>query len=147
MSPSSGRRCGWTKTRGKGQIIKRDRMVMKLKGQFKTVDYKLEMLKNLQNLSQWEKTKKEETGEFQKMAILIGHGEVGREKVTSYTNGIRTNIQEELSLVQIIKIIMQCLYKLLFCFAFTRVSFRNIVLSILTYNNIDDHYGGSLPRS
>jgi len=75
-------------------------MVTKLKNQFIPIGYELELLKRLQNLRQKDKSMKEYTKEFHKMIIRRWHIKESKEKVARYINGLRLNIQEELSLVR-----------------------------------------------
>lgn len=43
---------------------------------------------------------KEYIDEFHKIIIRTGHSEASKDKVARYINGLRMNIQEELSLVR-----------------------------------------------
>lgn len=91
------------KRRGKEKITKWDRKVTKLKNQFIPIDYELEFLKILQNLRKKEKFV-EYTKELYKMIIRVGHSEARNDNVVWYIHGMRTNIQEELSLVKVTSI-------------------------------------------
>ena len=75
-----------------------------MKQKFIPIDYKLDLLNEMQGLKQVGKSIQEYTEEFYRVLIRTGHAEVDKEKVACYINGLRPSIQEELSLVQIMSI-------------------------------------------
>ena len=79
-------------------------MVAKLKQKFIPIDYELDMLKKMQGLKQVGKSVQEYTKEFYQVLIRTSHAEDNKEKVAHYINKLRSSIQEELSLVQIMSI-------------------------------------------
>ena len=79
-------------------------MVAKLKWKFIPIDYKLDLLKKMQGLKQVEKSVQEYMEEFSHILIQTGHTKANKEKVSHYINGLRSSIQEELSLVWIMSI-------------------------------------------
>lgn len=85
--------------RGKDKITKWERMVAKLKQKLIPIDYELDMLKKMQGLKQVGKFVQEYTEEFYQVLIKIDHAEADKEKVARYINGLRSSIQEELSVV------------------------------------------------
>ena len=64
-------------------------------------DYQLNLLRQLQNLRQKAMTVKEYTEEFFRLNIRSGHTKVGLERVDRYINGLRYDIQDELSLLNL----------------------------------------------
>ena len=74
-------------------------MLAKLKKKFIPIDYELDMLKKMQGLKQARKSVQEYTEEFYQVLITTSHAEADKEKVVCYINGLRSSIQEELSLV------------------------------------------------
>ena len=87
--------------KGKPRIKQWDKMVRKLKGKFMPKDYQLNHFKQLQNLKQKGMTVKEYTEQFYKLNIRTGHVEDGVEKVPRYINGLRYDIQDEISLLNL----------------------------------------------
>jgi hypothetical protein len=85
--------------KGKTKIKSWDRMVAKLKDKFIPKDYQLNLFRRLQNLRQKGLSVKEYTEEFYKLNIRAGHRENDEEKVARYINGLRYEIQDEISLV------------------------------------------------
>jgi hypothetical protein len=84
------------------QKIKRwDRMIAKMKEKFIPRDYQITMFRRMQNLRQKMMTVKEYTEEFYKLNIRVGHRESDDEKVARYLNGLRYEIQDELSMLTI----------------------------------------------
>ena len=63
------------------------------------MDNELDLLKKMQELKQAEKSIQEYTEEFYRVLIRTDHVEANKEKVTHYLNGLRSSIQDELSLV------------------------------------------------
>jgi hypothetical protein len=91
-----GRRC-----KGKHKIKSWDRMVAKMKDKFIPRDYQLTLFWRMQNLRQKLMSVKEYTGEFYKINIRAGHRESDDEKVSRYMNGLRYDIQDEMSMMTI----------------------------------------------
>ncbi|XP_059076384.1 uncharacterized protein LOC131875750 [Cryptomeria japonica] len=73
-------------------------MVEKLKEKFLPNDYNVQLYKRLQNLKQKDRDVQAYTEEFHKLDIRAAHDEDDEEKVARYLNGLRYNIQDELSL-------------------------------------------------
>jgi hypothetical protein len=87
------RRC-----KGKQKIKSWDRMVAKMKEKFIPRDYQITLFRRMQNLRQKLMTVKEYTEEFYKLNIRAGHRESDDEKVARYMNGLRYDIQDEMSM-------------------------------------------------
>jgi hypothetical protein len=64
-------------------------------------DYQIILFRRMQNLRQKLMTVKEYTEEFYRLNIRVGHRESDDEKVARYLNGLRYDIQDELSMVTI----------------------------------------------
>jgi hypothetical protein len=90
------RRC-----KGKQKIKSWDRMIAKMKAKFIPRDYQITLFRRMQNLRQKLMTVKEYTEEFYRLNIRAGHRESDDEKVARYLNGLRYDIQDELSMVTI----------------------------------------------
>jgi hypothetical protein len=90
------RRC-----KGKKKIKRWDRMIAKMKAKFILRDYQITLFMRMQNLRQKLMTVKEYTEEFYKLNIRAGHRERDDEKVARYMNGLRYDIQDEMSMVTI----------------------------------------------
>jgi hypothetical protein len=90
------RRC-----KGKQKIKSWDRMIAKMKAKFIPRDYQITLFRRMQNLRQKLMTVKEYTKEFYRLNIRAGHRESDDEKVARYLNGLRYDIQDELSMVTI----------------------------------------------
>jgi hypothetical protein len=90
------RRC-----KGKQKIKSWDRMIAKMKAKFIPGDYQIYLFKRMQNLRQKLLTVKEYTEEFYRLNIRAGHRESDDEKVARYMNGLRYDIQDEMSMVTI----------------------------------------------
>jgi hypothetical protein len=90
------RRC-----KGKQKIKSWDRMIVKMKAKFILRDYQITLFRRMQNLRQKLMTVKEYTKEFYRLNIRAGHRESDDEKVARYLNGLRYDIQDELSMVTI----------------------------------------------
>jgi hypothetical protein len=90
------RRC-----KGKKKIKSWDRMITKMKEKFIPRDYQITLFRRMQNLRQKLMTVKEYTEEFYKLNIRAGHWERDDEKVARYMNGLRYDIQDEMSMVTI----------------------------------------------
>jgi hypothetical protein len=76
-------------------------MIAKMKVKFIPRDYQISLFKRMQNLRQKLMTVKEYTEEFYRLNIRAGHWESDDEKVARYLNGLRYDIQDELSMVTI----------------------------------------------
>jgi hypothetical protein len=70
-------------------------------GKFIPRDYQITLFRRMQNLRQKLMTVKEYTEEFYRLNIRAGHRESDDEKVSRYLNGLRYDIQDELSMVTI----------------------------------------------
>jgi hypothetical protein len=88
----------------KQKIKSWDRMVAKMKAKFIPRDYQITLFRRMQNLRQKWMTVKEYTEEFYKLNIRAGHRESDDEKVSRYMNGLRYDIQDEMSMT-IIRIV------------------------------------------
>jgi hypothetical protein len=86
---------------GKQEIKSWDRMITKMKVKFIPRDYQITLFWRMQNLRQKLMTVKEYTEEFYKLNIRAGHHESDDEKVSRYMNGLRYNIQEDMSMMTI----------------------------------------------
>jgi hypothetical protein len=76
-------------------------MVAKMKAKFIPRDYQITMFWRIQNLRQKMMSVKEYTEEFYRINIRVGHLESDDEKVSRYMNGLRHDIQDEMSMVTI----------------------------------------------
>ena len=76
-----------------------DRTVAKLRVKFLPTDYQLTLYRQMQNLRQRLLTVREYTEEFYKVNLRAGYVEELAEKTTSYINGLRMEIQDEISMV------------------------------------------------
>ena len=76
-------------------------MIAKMKAKFIPRDYQITLFRRMQNLRQKLMTMKEYTEEFYRLNIKAGHQENDNEKVSRYLNGLRYDIQDELSMVTI----------------------------------------------
>jgi hypothetical protein len=88
------RRC-----KGKQKIRSWDRMVAKMKENFISKEYQITLFRRMQNLRQKLMSVKEYTEEFYKLNIRAGHRESDDEKVARYMNGLRYDIQDEMSMM------------------------------------------------
>jgi hypothetical protein len=88
------RRC-----KGKQKIKSWDRMIAKMKAKFIPKDYQITLFRRMQNLRQKLMSVKEYTEEFYKLNIRAGHRESDDEKVARYMNGLRYDIQDEMSMM------------------------------------------------
>jgi hypothetical protein len=89
------------RSKGKQKIKSWDRMIAKMKVKFIPRDYQITLFRRMQNLRQKMMTVKEYTEEFYRLNIRAGHRESDDEKVARYLNGLRYDIQDELSMVTI----------------------------------------------
>jgi hypothetical protein len=76
-------------------------MVAKMKAKFISRDYQITLFRRMQNLRQKLMMVKEYTEEFYKLNIRAGHRESDDEKVVRYKNGLRCDIQDEMSMATI----------------------------------------------
>jgi hypothetical protein len=90
------RRC-----KGKHKIKSWDRMIAKMKEKFIPRDYQITMFQRMKNLRQKLMTLKEYTEELYRLNIKAGHRESDDEKVSKYMNGLRYDIQDEMSMMTI----------------------------------------------
>jgi hypothetical protein len=79
-------------------------MVAKLKAKFMPKDYQINLFRKLQNLRQKGMKVKEYIEEFYKMNIRVKQRERAEEKVSRYMNGLRYEIQDELSMMSVRKV-------------------------------------------
>jgi hypothetical protein len=87
--------------KGKQKIKSWDRMVAKMKAKFIPRDYQITLFQRMQNLRQKLMSVKEYTEEFYRINIRAGHWESDDEKVARYMNGLRYDIQDEMSMMTI----------------------------------------------
>jgi hypothetical protein len=92
------------RSKGKQKIKSWDRMIAKMKAKFIPRDYQITLFRKMHNLIQKLMTVKEYTEEFYRLNIRAGHWESDDGKVERYLNGLRYEIQDELSMVTIITI-------------------------------------------
>jgi hypothetical protein len=85
--------------KGKQKIRSWDRMVVKMNEKFIPKDYHITLFRRMQNLRQKLMSVKEYTEEFYKLNIRAGHRESDDEKVARYMNGLRYDIQDEMSMM------------------------------------------------
>ena len=74
-------------------------MVAKMRGKFLPKDYHLGLYKQMQNLRQRMLTVREYTEKFYKVNLRGGYIEDTSKKTTRYINGLRMDIQEEMSML------------------------------------------------
>jgi hypothetical protein len=86
---------------GKQKIKSWDRMIAKMKAKFIPRDYHISLFRRMHNLRQKLMTVKEYTEEFYRINIRAGHHESNNEKVSRYMNGLRYEIQDEMSMMTI----------------------------------------------
>ena len=85
--------------KAKKKIKNWDRMVAKMKAKFIPRDYQITLFQRMQNLRQKLMKVKEYIEEFYKINIREGHQESDDEKVVRYMNGLRYNIQDQMSMI------------------------------------------------
>jgi hypothetical protein len=88
----------------KQKIKSWDRMIAKMKAKFIPRDYQITLFRRMQNLRQKLMTVKEYTEEFYKLNIRVGHRESDNKKFVRYMNGLRYNIQDEMSMMTILTV-------------------------------------------
>jgi hypothetical protein len=76
-------------------------MIAKMKAKFIPRDYQITLFRRMQNLRQKMMTVKEYIEELYKLNIRAGHRDNDDEKVARYLNGLRYDIQDEMSMVTI----------------------------------------------
>jgi uncharacterized protein YjbK len=76
-------------------------MVAKMKAKFIPRDYQINLFRRMKNLRQKLMSVKEYTEELYRINIRAGHRESDDEKVSKYMNGIRYDIQDEMSMMTI----------------------------------------------
>jgi hypothetical protein len=76
-------------------------MVAKMKAKFIPKDYQITLFRRMQNLRQKLMSVKEYTEELYRINIRVGHRESDDEKVDRYMNGLRYDIQDEMSMMTI----------------------------------------------
>jgi hypothetical protein len=102
MQHYGGMNCRLTDTARASKKIKSwDRMVAKMKAKFIPRDYQITLFRRMQNLRQKLMSVKKYTEEFYKINIRAGHRESDDEKVARYMNGLRYDIQDEMSMMTI----------------------------------------------
>jgi hypothetical protein len=89
------------RSEGKKKIKSWDRMIVKMKANFIPRDYQITLFRRMQNLRQKLMTVKEYTEQFYKLNIRAGHRESDDEKVSRNMNGLRYDIQDEMSMTTI----------------------------------------------
>jgi hypothetical protein len=90
------RRC-----KGKKKIKSWDRMIVKMKAKFIPRDYQITLFQRMQNLRQEPMSVKEYIEEFYKLNIRARHQESDDEKLARYMNGLRYDIQDQMSMITI----------------------------------------------
>ena len=76
-----------------------DRMVAKMRAKFLPIDYQLTLYRQMQNLRQRIFTVREYNEEFYKVNLRAGYVEDSTEKTVRYVNGLRMEIQDEISMI------------------------------------------------
>jgi hypothetical protein len=79
-------------------------MVAKLKEKFMPKDYHINLFRRMQNLTQRGLTVKEYIEEFYILNIRAGQREKDEEKVSIYINGLRYDIQDEISMATVMTV-------------------------------------------
>ena len=74
-------------------------MEEKLRGKFLPKEFQISLFKQMQNMKQRAMIVKEYTKEFYKINLRVGYLKDITEKVSKYLNGLRYDIQDELSLI------------------------------------------------
>ena len=76
-------------------------MLSKIKSQFIPKDYQFNIIRQLQNIRQKGMTIKEYTEEFFKLSIGVGQVQGNIERVARYINGLRFEIQYQISFLNL----------------------------------------------
>ena len=76
-------------------------MVSKLKDKFMPKDYQINLFRKMENLRQKGMIVKEYTEEFYRLNIRTGQRERDEERVARYINGLRYEIQDEISMMSV----------------------------------------------
>ena len=87
------------RNRNKHMIKNWDNIVAKLKSKFLPKYYQLTLYRLVQNPKKREMTVREHIEEFSKVNLRVGYVEDTTEKTTKYLNGLRIDIQDEISLL------------------------------------------------
>jgi hypothetical protein len=90
--------------KGKNKIKSWDRMVAKIKEKFIPKDYQINMFIIFHNLRNKILLVKEYTEEFYRLNIRARQKENEDEKIARYINGLRYEIQEEISMINVSKV-------------------------------------------
>jgi hypothetical protein len=86
---------------GKQKIKSWDRMIANMKEKCSPRDYQITLFRRMQNLRQKMMSVKEYTEEFYRLNIRVSHRKIDDEKVFRYMNGLRYDIQDEMSMMTI----------------------------------------------
>jgi hypothetical protein len=89
------------RSKGKQKIKNWDRMVAKMKAKFMPKDYQINLFRKLQNLRQKGMILKEYVEEFYKLKNRTRQREKDEEKIVRYINGLRYEIQDEISMMSV----------------------------------------------
>ncbi|XP_057818140.2 uncharacterized protein LOC131031119 [Cryptomeria japonica] len=84
---------------GKKRISSWERMKTKIKNQFLPCDFEVQMFKKIQNFRQRELDVSSYTEEFHRLSLRSRKHEDESEKLARYINGLRQNIQDEISVL------------------------------------------------
>jgi hypothetical protein len=87
--------------KGKQKIKSWDRMIAKMKAKLIPRDYQITLFRRMQNLRKKMMTVKEYMEEFYQLNIRAVHRESDDEKFARYMNGLRYDIQDEMSMATI----------------------------------------------
>jgi hypothetical protein len=92
------------RSKGKQKIKNYDRMVAKMKAKFILKEYQINLFRRLKNLRQKILSVKEYTKEFYRLNIRARQKENEDEKTARYINGLRYEIQEEITMMSVSKV-------------------------------------------
>ena len=76
-------------------------MVTKMKAKFIPKYYQINLFQRMHNLRQKGMTLKEHTEEFYHINIRVGHRQSDDEQIVRYLNGLRYDVQDEMSMVAV----------------------------------------------
>jgi hypothetical protein len=79
-------------------------VVTKLKAKLMPKNYQINLFRKLQNLRHKGMTVKEYTKEFYKLNIRTGQREKDEENVSSYINGLRYEIKDEINMMSVMTV-------------------------------------------